>query len=55
MSPTAMEELSDLVCGTSRCAVSESMGQHAYLYGLDQLDALAWQWMDQHANLLEQV
>ena len=26
-----------------------------YLYGLDQLDALAWQWMDQHENLLEQV
>ena len=29
MGPTAMEELSDLVCGTSRCAVPESMGQHA--------------------------
>ena len=27
--PTAMEELSDLVCSTSRCAVSESIGQHA--------------------------
>ena len=26
-----------------------------YLHGLDQLDALAWQWMDQHENLLEQV
>ena len=26
-----------------------------YLHGLDQLDVLAWQWMDQHENLLEQV
>ena len=28
MGPTAMEELSDLVCGASRCAVPESMGQY---------------------------
>ena len=26
-----------------------------YLHRLDQIDALAWQWIDQHENLVEQV
>ena len=26
-----------------------------YLHGLDQLDALSWQWITQHENLVEQV
>ena len=26
-----------------------------YLHGLDQLDALSWQWINQHENLVEQV
>ena len=26
-----------------------------YLHGLDQLDALSWQWLNQHENLVEQV
>ena len=26
-----------------------------YLHGLDQLDALSWQWINQHVNLVEQV
>ena len=26
-----------------------------YLHRLDQIDALAWQWIDQHDNLVEQV
>ena len=26
-----------------------------YLHGLDQLDALSWQWLNQHENIVEQV
>ena len=50
MGPTAMEELSDLVCGASRCAVPESMGQYpispwarsAWCFGM-AMDGSTWE------------
>ena len=39
-------------------AVAQSPSQWVstlYLHGLDQLDALSWQWITQHENLVEQV
>ena len=30
-------------------------GSSLYLHGLDQLDALSWQWIDQHENPVEQI
>ena len=42
--------------GGWRTPIGEKTGNGSNsIYGLDQLDALAWQWMDQHENLLEQV
>jgi len=39
-------------------AVAQSPSQWVstlYLYRLDQIDALSWQWIDHHENLVEQV
>ena len=55
LDPTAVETLPGLVCRASRRAVSESMGHTLYLHRLDQIDALSWQWIDHHENLVEQV
>ena len=56
LGPTAVEELSGMVCRSSRFARSPSQWiSTLYLHGLDQLDALSWQWINQHENLVEQV
>ena len=54
LGPTG-EELSGMVAGQAVARSPSQWISTLYLHGLDQLDALSWQWLNQHENLVEQV
>ena len=55
LGPTAVEELSGMFAGQAVARSPSQWISTLYLHGLDQLDALSWQWINQHENLVEQV
>ena len=55
LDPTAVDVARAWFAGQAVAQTPSQWVSTLYLHRLDQIDALSWQWIDHHENLVEQV